>query len=386
MTYSNIRHPDERVEPRGARSACKGIGSPTLAPRVERRRPSPRRSTLAGAIATLLFLAFGPSAVATATPLACPASAQAAVNAAPSGSTLDLSGCGPYSELVNISKPLTVIGLVDRNVAAQAQRGFVELSGGGITLRGAQLSGSSSGACLGIEGGSNYLIDASSFTNCAQEGIAVHGDFSQFTRVSGFTLTNSTIAGANTAGAYDPGNEAGGIKLVSVDGSTISGNTISGNNGPGIWYDGKSSASTVSGNHVSFNTHAGIMIETNTSGTVTGNAVWENGWGTSDYKAWAGWGGCILLSSSGGVSVTGNTLAWCPAGIGLIEQTRPDNPGTAAGDTTTGNAIAVDTGNATSVYAESGAPSNWGALSPNASATTAQLQAATIPIAPQPGH
>lgn len=285
-----------------------------------------------------------------------------------------------------MTKPLTIIGLVDQHVAAQAQRGFVELSGGNITIRGAQLSGSTSGACLGIEGGSNYDVDSSSFVNCAQEGIAVHGDFSQYTRVNGFTLANSTIADANTAGAYDPGNEAGGIKLVAVDNSTITGNTISGNGGPGIWFDGQSSNSVVTNNVVYDNLRSGIMLETSTSGTVTGNAVWESGWGNPDYTAWAGWGGGVLLSSSGGVSVSGNTIAWCPAGVGLIEQVRSDNPGSAAGDTVSGNYLAIDTGMLVDTYAESGAPTNWGATSPNSTPTSAQLTAAGAPTVPQPGH
>ena len=311
---------------------------------------------------------------------------QSAVDATPSGGTLDLTGCGPYSQTVNITRPITLIGLVDSGVAAQAQRGFVELSGGSITIRSATLSHSLTGACLGVQGGSGYLIDASSFTNCAQEGIAVHGDFSQFTAVSNFTLTNSIISGANTAGAYDPGNEAGGIKLVTVYNSTLSGNTISGNNGPGIWYDGQSSGSVVTGNHVSFNTHAGIMIETNLSATVTGNDVWESGWGTSDYTAFAGWGGCILNSSSAQTVFSNNVLAWCPAGIGFIEQGRADNPGTAAGDGGTGNLIAVSAGTPVSAYGESGAPSIAGITFGWTTATAAQLTAAGIPTTPQPGH
>jgi len=250
---------------------------------------------------------------------------------------LNLTGCGPYSVAVNITEPLTLIGLVDRNAAAQAQYGFVELYGGNITIEDAQLSGSTTGACLGIAGGNNYVIDSSSFTNCAEEGIAVHGDFSPNGPVTGFTLTNSTIAG-NAPGANELGNEADGIKLLTVSNATISGNAVYDNGGPGIWFDGADSNLLVSGNRVYGNYDQGILVELATSGRVTDNVVYSNR--TDGDGAWL-WGACIVSSSSTNIEIDHNVVAWCPDGIGVVSQNRSGAPATITGDYVHDNTVAI---------------------------------------------
>jgi hypothetical protein len=77
----------------------------------------------------------------------------------------------------------------------------------------------------------------------------------------------------------------------------------------------------MSGNRLSFNQRAGILFELSDGAQITGNAVWENGWGHSDW----GWGGGIILSTSKNASVSQNTLAWNADGISVLEQDRePD--------------------------------------------------------------
>jgi hypothetical protein len=79
---------------------------------------------------------------------------------------------------------------------------------------------------------------------------------------------------------------------------------------------------TISGNAVHHNSHQGILFEISTGASITGNAVWENGW---SFTAW-GWGGGIVVSSSAGADVSGNTVAWNADGIVVLSQNRAGSP------------------------------------------------------------
>ncbi len=103
---------------------------------------------------------------------------------------------------------------------------------------------------------------------------------------------------------------------------TFTDNEVDHNDGVGIWCDAYCGSITISDNRVHDNTHQGILFEISTGASITGNAVWENGWG---FTAW-GWGGGIVVSSSGSADVTGNTVAWNADGIAVISQSRPGSP------------------------------------------------------------
>src|SRR4029079_4073713 len=157
--------------------------------------------------------------------------------------------------------------------------------------------------------------------------------------IIGWDLSDSVIrdnrfTGNNTAG-FDPGYEAGGMKLGMPAGVTVSGNEADNNAGPGIWCDAYCSAITISGNRVHDNTRPGILYEISTAGTITGNAVWENGFG---FPGW-GWGGGIVVSSSGTTDVSGNTVAWNADGIVVISQSRAGSPAV-TGNVVPDNAVA----------------------------------------------
>ena len=132
-------------------------------------------------------------------------------------------------------------------------------------------------------------------------------------------LRDSLVHDNNTAG-YDPEWEAGGLKATRQTGLQLVGNTVDDNAGPGLWCDIYCRDIVVTGNRVHHNTYAGIMFEVSTGATISGNKVWENGWGKPSW----GWGAGILISSSGGADVHDNIVAWNYAGISVISQNRTD--------------------------------------------------------------
>lgn len=280
-----------------------------------------------------------PAPTPSAPPAACPASLQGAINATPTGGTLRLGAC-TFHEAVTVTRAMTISGpavidgdnvraswmsvtassvtidgLTMRNAAAgPAQSGSLSVgSVTGFTLRNASLSGGSY-ADLRLWQGSGYRVEGSDLGS--GRGLGIIG-----WEISDSVITNNRLHGNNTAN-FDPGYEAGGIKLGRAARVTVSGNEVDGNAGPGIWCDVVCTGFTASGNRVHGNARQGILFETGQGASITGNAVWENGWG---FTGW-GWGGGIVISSSAGADVRGNTVAWNADGIIVLSQSRSDSP------------------------------------------------------------
>jgi parallel beta-helix repeat protein len=302
-----------------------------------------------------LFPAWGgaPAPTASAPPASCPASLQEAIDATPAGGTLRLGAC-TFHEAVTVDRGLTITGpavidgdgvrdrwmtvrapgvtvdgLTMRDAAAgEYQSGSLDVDGASaFTLRNASLSGGSY-ADLRLWNGSGHTIADSTFT--AGRAIGIVG-----WNVTDSTITGNTLTGNNTTGA-DPGNEAGGMKLGQSGDVTISDNEVGNNDGVGIWCDVGCTGVTISHNTVHDNTHQGILYEVSSGGSITDNAAWENGW---HHTAW-GWGGGIVVSSSGTTAVAGNTVAWNADGITVISQNRPGSPA-ATGNQVQNNMIAI---------------------------------------------
>jgi parallel beta-helix repeat protein len=241
-----------------------------------------------------------------------------------------IDGDGVRASWMTVSASnVTVDGLVMRNAAAGAnQSGSLNVDGvSGFTLRNSTLSGGSY-ADLRLWNGSGHTVTNSTFAAGRDLGVV------------GWNFTDSLFSanrftGNNTAG-FDPGYEAGGIKLGQVARVRVMNNEADANGGPGIWCDAYCSAITISGNRVHDNTRPGILYEISTGGSITGNAVWENGFG---FPAW-GWGGGIVLSSSGTTDVAANTVAWNADGIIVISQSRSGSP-TVAGNHVHDNVVAM---------------------------------------------
>jgi parallel beta-helix repeat protein len=302
-----------------------------------------------------LFQAPGGTPLRAPTPPAgpCPASLQAAIDSTPDGGTLRLGEC-TFHEAVTVGRGVTITGpaVIDgdgvrgrwmtvtapdvtvdglsmRNAApGDYQSGSLDVDGASrFTLRNAALSGGSY-ADLRLWNGSGHTIEDSTFTGGRAIGIV------------GWNVTDSTISGNrltgnNTTGA-DPGNEAGGIKLGQSRDVTISDNEVGNNDGVGIWCDVGCAGVTIGGNRIHDNTHQGILYEISSGGSISGNAVWENGWA---FTSW-GWGGGIVVSSSGTTDVANNTVAWNADGIIVISQSRSGSP-TVAGNHVHDNVVAI---------------------------------------------
>lgn len=122
----------------------------------------------------------------------------------------------------------------------------------------------------------------------------------------------------NNTEDFEPGWEAGGLKALGAIRLTLDGNEVHENLGTGLWCDGDCNGAVFSGNRVYHNTNVGLHFEISDGASISGNAVWENGW---DYDEW-GWGAGILISTSKNVEVFHNVVAWNADGISVIEQGR----------------------------------------------------------------
>ena len=146
-------------------------------------------------------------------------------------------------------------------------------------------------------------------------------------RVRDTVIARNSIHDNNTAG-FDPFWEAGAGKASLVRRLTIEDNSVWGNAGPGLWCDIDCRDVTLTRNRVHHNEQSGIFFEISTGARIAENVVFENGWGRPDW----GWGAGILVSSSGGVTISRNVLAWNADGISIISQGRSNRPDGAGRD------------------------------------------------------
>jgi Right handed beta helix region len=128
---------------------------------------------------------------------------------------------------------------------------------------------------------------------------------------------------SNNMYGFDPGWEAGGVKIAESDGVTFRGNHVYENNGVGLWCDGDGRNVVYEGNLVENNQWNGIFHEISFNAIIRDNVLRRNDRG---HRGWF-WGAEILLAASQDVEVSGNTLAIAPGtcGIMLIDQGRRDN-------------------------------------------------------------
>jgi Right handed beta helix region len=135
-------------------------------------------------------------------------------------------------------------------------------------------------------------------------------------------IEGNRIWSNNTYG-FDPGWEAGGVKIAESDGVTFRGNHVYDNKGIGLWCDGDCRNVVYEENLVENNQWNGIFHEISFKAVVRNNVLRQNNRGG---RGWF-WDAEIVLAASQDVEVSGNTLVIVPGscGIMLIDQGRRDS-------------------------------------------------------------
>ena len=212
-----------------------------------------------------------------------------------------------------------------------------QASGPGVILDGSKAGITSQQAVFLITGAQTKLVGWSiqksgaaglmvNATDCSATDfeLASNGQEGYVIHQPRFVYLRGSIHDNNPAMAFDPQWEAGGGKVgFNVDATTFDSVDCYNNGGPTLWVDTGNTNTIIRNCRVHDNAYSGIMYECSSSATITGNFVWNNGWG--DPRGW-GWRAGILVSTSQTTEVYGNIVAWNGAGISFIGQNRGDSP------------------------------------------------------------
>lgn len=202
---------------------------------------------------------------------------------------------------------VSIVGLRMRHAANDAQEGAITDDGHELNVVDSTLS-DAHGAVISMTG-PGRIIDNDIFRG-GQLGVHKGGSIIEGNRIHD-----------NNTEDFSWGWESGGVKSV-LGGQVVVANEVYDNNGPGLWWDGYDGGVVIQGNRVHDNAAAGIQIEIGTDGEVADNVVWNNGAQDAEW----GWGAGILVSSSSGIDVIDNAVAWNADGISVISQERDDAP------------------------------------------------------------
>jgi hypothetical protein len=208
---------------------------------------------------------------------------------------------------------VVISNLTVEKYGSQAQKAAIYASEGARwTIENCEVRLNSGG---GISVGTGTRVHNCDIHHNGQIGINGHG--------IGILINGNRIWSNNMYG-FDPGWEAGGVKIAASDGVTLRGNHVFDNNGPGLWCDIECRNVIYEENLVENNEHAGIFHEISFNAVIRGNVVRHNGRG----RGWF-WDADILVAASQDVEVTGNTITVEPAacGIMLIDQGRRSEKG-----------------------------------------------------------
>ena len=254
---------------------------------------------------------------------AVPADARTlAANGVVDCSNCTLVGNGTYGTVsINGKQNVTLVGVtVDgkRDPGGWLQTGTVQvLKSANVTLRGVVVRNSPRSSFQVYDSTNVTLAGVESYDSWHM-GLSVE-------RSDGLVLRDSIIANPTlripTAPAHhDVGWESGGMKIKYTTGASVIGNEIYGGYGPGIWYDILNYESVIRDNYVHDMTAEGIFYEISGSAVIEGNRVVRAPNAvTSGRMSWL-YGAGILVSTSTGVDVVGNTVEGSVHGITVIDQ------------------------------------------------------------------
>ncbi len=227
----------------------------------------------------------------------------------PAGHTIETSVTP--GAITGNAKNVTVTGLTIEKYATPLQHAAVGSDGGTgwvITNNTIRLNHA---VGVGISSASQVLYNK--LLQNGQEGYAGGGN--------DFVFGSNEVANNNYAGVSSEW-EAGGGKVTATNrGGVIRNNCVHDNDGPGIWMDERANGVLVEKNVVWNNSASGIMYEISYDGVIRNNLLTDNG---AAFTRWF-WGPQILISSSDGVQIYGNTVD-VPAAYGnaitIVSQAR----------------------------------------------------------------
>lgn len=212
------------------------------------------------------------------------------------------------------SEGVTIQGFRMRHAASPAQDGGLSNRGYDRWTAQDNVLSDAHGAVVSIRDATGIRLLRNEIFRGGQEG--VHG-----TALSDTIVRGNRIHGNNTE-RFNAQWEASGLKITVSSGVTVDDNEVYDNRAPGIWFDIDNRDIVISNNRIHHNTE-GIFYEISFGNTkIFGNRIWENGW-----PGYWGYGAGILVASSSGVEVFGNTVAWNARGISVVSQDRggPDD-------------------------------------------------------------
>ena len=179
------------------------------------------------------------------------------------------------------------------------------------------------GGGISFSGGGGHLVEDSTVERNDIAGITGNGYGMGTTNgINGLTVRRTIIRNNNPTGQR-LGWHSGGIKVTKTNNFVIEDSTVSGNKGDGIWADIDVTNATIRNNRLDHDSMSCIHYEISDTAVISGNVMWECGWGRSD--GW-GWGAAIQISSSRHVTVQDNVVAWSNRGISVIAQDRGGYP------------------------------------------------------------
>ncbi|RDJ24069.1 right-handed parallel beta-helix repeat-containing protein [Bosea caraganae] len=213
----------------------------------------------------------------------------------------------PYAFYSTASSVL-ISGLTVEKYANPAQEGAIRGDGEAWRVENAELR---------LNSGAGVSVDADGvIVNC---NIHHNGQIGATADGVDILLEGNEIWANNISG-FEPGWDAGGVKITVATEVTFRNNHVHHNNGPGLWCDERCANVVFEDNLVEFNQGAGIFFELSSQAVIRRNTLRQNN------QAGAGWywGAEIQIAASELADITGNTIVVRPSGraVMLIDQNR----------------------------------------------------------------
>jgi hypothetical protein len=203
---------------------------------------------------------------------------------------------------------VAVRGLTVEKYANPAQEGAIRGDGPGWRIEDSEFR-LNSGAGVSVGPGGRVL--RSRIHDNGQIGATADG--------ADILFEGNTIWRNNRYG-FDPGWDAGGIKVTVSRNVVFRGNDVHHNDGPGLWCDERCMGVTFEGNRIGYNRSAGIFLELSAKAVIRGNLLRQN---NQAGRSWY-WGAEIQIAASQEATIRDNTVIVRDGGraIMLIDQNR----------------------------------------------------------------